>query len=655
MAAGRWPTFAPAALTEPIRLRISNICSSTTLPSRSEQRVAAPSLFSAAATPALNLNDGKQLEVGVKFSSSVAGSITGIKFYRAAGDTGTDVVHLWSATGALLATGTFSDTSASGWQTVTFSAPVDISAGATYVASYHTTGAFSDTLNYFTTANTNGSLTAPANAGVYAYGGNSTTGIFPTSTYLASNYFVDVAFSPSSSGTPAPSLFSAAATPALNLNDGKQLEVGVKFSSSVAGSITGIKFYRAAGDTGTDVVHLWSATGALLATGTFSDTSASGWQTVTFSAPVDITAGATYVASYHTTGAFSDTLNYFTTANTNGSLTAPANAGVYAYGGNSTTGIFPTSTYLASNYFVDVAFSPSSSGTPAPSLFSAAATPALNLNDGKQLEVGVKFSSSVAGSITGIKFYRAAGDTGTDVVHLWSATGALLATGTFSDTSASGWQTVTFSAPVDITAGATYVASYHTTGAFSDTLNYFTTANTNGSLTAPANAGVYAYGGNSTTGIFPTSTYLASNYFVDVAFSPSSSGIAGPPVAADDFYATANKTALAGSVLANDSDADGNPLSTVLVSGPSGGSVTLAANGSFIYTPSKKFSGIDSFTYKVTDGMGDSGHATAWINVGQSGDATPPVHNTPPQATGDSYATALGKNSDRRLREPTRQ
>ena len=55
-------------------------------------------LFSASAIPAQsNVNDKKQIEVGVKFSSSVAGSITGIEFYRAAGDTGTDIAQLWSS------------------------------------------------------------------------------------------------------------------------------------------------------------------------------------------------------------------------------------------------------------------------------------------------------------------------------------------------------------------------------------------------------------------------------------------------------------------------------------------------------------------------------------------------------------------------------
>ena len=45
---------------------------------------------------------------------------------------------------------------------------------------------------------------------------------------------------------------------------------------------------------------LWTSTGTLLATGTFSDETASGWQELDFSAPVAVTAGTTYVASYYT-------------------------------------------------------------------------------------------------------------------------------------------------------------------------------------------------------------------------------------------------------------------------------------------------------------------------------------------------------------------
>ncbi|MDB5567130.1 N,N-dimethylformamidase beta subunit family domain-containing protein, partial [Caballeronia mineralivorans] len=148
----------------------------------------------------------------------------------------------------------------------------------------------------------------------------------------------------SSSG---PSLFTASNTPAQTaLNDGQQLEVGVKFTSSIAGQITALKFYRSASDTGSDLLDLWTSTGTKLASATFTNIAASGWQTVTLATPAAIAANTTYVASYHTTGAYVATDNFFTAAVTSGTLTAPSTAvaggnGVYAYGGTGTTGIFP--------------------------------------------------------------------------------------------------------------------------------------------------------------------------------------------------------------------------------------------------------------------------------------------------------------------------
>jgi hypothetical protein len=72
---------------------------------------------------------------------------------------------------------------------------------------------------------------------------------------------------------------------------------------------------------------------------------------------------------------------------------------------------------------------------------------------------------------------------------------------------------------VAVTAGTTYVASYHTsTGHYAATHNGLASAVTNGPLTALASGGVYTYG---SANAFPTSTYLASNYWVDVVYSTS--------------------------------------------------------------------------------------------------------------------------------------
>ena len=82
------------------------------------------------------------------------------------------------------------------------------------------------------------------------------------------------------------------------------MEAGTAFTSDVAGQVTGLRFWRSqlnGGDTGTHTGHLWDNSGNLLATATFSASSATGWSDVTLSSPVSITASTTYVVSYDCT------------------------------------------------------------------------------------------------------------------------------------------------------------------------------------------------------------------------------------------------------------------------------------------------------------------------------------------------------------------
>jgi hypothetical protein len=76
-------------------------------------------------------------------------------------------------------------------------------------------------------------------------------------------------------------------------------------------------------------------------------------------------------------------------------------------------------------------------------------------------------------------------------------------------------------------------------------------------------------------------------------------------------------------VLDNDTDADGDPLSAGLVSGTANGVLSLNGDGSFSYTPSPNFNGLDSFTYVANDGLADSNVATVTITVNDVND--PPV------------------------------
>ena len=72
----------------------------------------------------------------------------------------------------------------------------------------------------------------------------------------------------------------------------------MKFRADQAGFITGIRFYKGSGNTGTHTGSLWTSTGTRLATVTFTGETATGWQQANFATPVAVTAGTTYVASY---------------------------------------------------------------------------------------------------------------------------------------------------------------------------------------------------------------------------------------------------------------------------------------------------------------------------------------------------------------------
>ena len=104
----------------------------------------------------------------------------------------------------------------------------------------------------------------------------------------------------------------------------------------------------------------------------------------------------------------------------------------------------------------------------------------------------------------------------------------------------------------------------------------------------------------------------------------SVSAVNDAPVAAGDAYGTAEDTVATVTgpgVFGNDTDPDGDPLIAVLVTGPSHGSLTLNANGSFSYTPAPDITGSDVFTYRASDGSLTSNVATVTLSVSAVNDA----------------------------------
>lgn len=616
------------------------------------------SLFSASNTPAqTNLNDGSPLEVGMKFTSSVAGQITALKFYRSASDTGPNVLDLWTSTGVRLATATFTNTSVSGWQTVALPSPVSITANTTYVASYHTTGAYVVTNNYFTTAVTSGPLTAPSTTtaggnGVYSYGGTSSAGIFPTNTYNASNYWVDVVFTPSGGSNQLPvanndsgytttqntALTIAAA--ALLANDSDP-DGGTLTVTGVSGAVNGSVSFNSQTNTVTFMPTTGYA-GAASFNYAIAD-GQGGTATATVSLTVNTTTNQPPVANndsgYSTTQdtaltiAASALLANDTDPNSDPLTVTGVSGGVNGtVSFNAQTNLVtftPTAGYTGAASF-GYAISDGRGGTatatanltvttPIVSLFSSSDTPAvLSDPDTAQVNLGVRFTSSAAGTINGIKYYKGAGDTGTHTGSLWSSTGTLLATATFTNETSSGRQTVFFSNPVSITAGTTYVASYHSNGHYTSTGNYFTAPHVNGPLTAPAGGnGVYTYGAGN---LFPTSTFGATNYWVDVVYSPATGGANQTPIAANDSgFSTTQNTPIsipASALLANDTDPDGDALTITGVSNGVGGAASFDAQTSTItFTPDSGYTGPASFAYAISDGRGGTASASASLNV----------------------------------------
>ena len=198
---------------------------------------------------------------------------------------------------------------------------------------------------------------------------------------------------------------------------------------------------------------------------------------------------------------------------TSTTVTGLTNGSAYTFKVSATNGIGTGSASAAS-----------SAVTPEDTIFDFSTPATIDSGDPTSSNLGVKFTADSNGQVMGIRFYKSAANTGNHTGALWSASGAQLATATFTGDSPSGWQTALFSSPVSVTAGTAYVASYFDpSGHYSYTASGLSSAFDNPPLHALANGtsvnGLFDY---SSVMDFPTSTYNANNYWVDVLFQPGS-------------------------------------------------------------------------------------------------------------------------------------
>ncbi len=520
--------------------------------------VTCPCSIFAASTPDLpDAGDNTPVEVGMKFTSDTYGSVTGVRFYKAATNTGAHTGSLWSASGQRLAQATFSSESASGWQTVTFSSPVTVLPNTTYIASYYApNGHYSASRDYFWRAPApgpnGGSLadsgplhalrtTATSANGVYAYGPASS---FPTSSSNSGNYWVDVQFTP---------IAAPGAVSNVTATERGRTSAGVSWSApTTGGAPSSYKITPYIGNTAqtattiTGTPPLTTATITGLTNGTtytFTvqaiNPNGSGPESaksntvrplnaVAPSAPTNVTAqpatrsarvswsvpdvdGDSAIVGYTVTpyiGATAQTPVQVDASTTSTTLTGLSNGTAYTIkvAARNGVGTGPAGT--------------SSAITPAATIFEFATPGTIDAGDPDPVEIGVKFKPDANGTVTGVRFYKAATSTGPHIGSLWTTSGTRLAQATFTNETASGWQSVTFASPVAVTAGTTYIASYFTpTGHYSATSGGLTSAVDNPPLHSisdnVSSNGVYAYG---TSSSFPSSTYHAANYWVDVMY-----------------------------------------------------------------------------------------------------------------------------------------
>ncbi|MBW4686024.1 MAG: DUF4082 domain-containing protein [Komarekiella atlantica HA4396-MV6] len=475
-------------------------------------------LFTNQAPSIANFTDSVPYELGMKFRSATGGQITAIRFWKAPSETGTHTGKLWTATGTLLASVTFSNETASGWQEQLLATPVNIQANTTYVVSVNVNAYYVATYDQLGNPIVNSDLSSVAdgNNGVF----NGTPGAFPTGSYRNTNYFRDINF-------------VAVALPTITKVSGDN-QTGAVATTLPNPLVVQVKDSTGNPQSGVTVNFAVTSGGGSVSPAS-AVTNASGQASTT------LTLGASPGATSPVTN------NVSATASGIGSVTFSATANP---SGNAQTVLT----------------------TQVPSL--------ANFTDNVSYELGMKFRSTRGGQITAIRFWKAASETGTHIGKLWTATGTLLESVTFTNETASGWQEQLLETPVNILSNTTYVVSVNANSHYVATQDELGSSIVQGDLSSVAdgNNGVYNLNPNS----FPTGSYRNTNYYRDIAFVVGSSLV---KVSGDNQIGTTG-SALPNPLVVRVVNAQNNPQSGVTVNfvvSSGGGSVSpvsVVTNGS---------------------------------------------------------------------------
>jgi hypothetical protein len=362
------------------------------------------------------------IELGFKFQSDQAGFISGIRFYKISGMTGTHTASLWNQYGTRIAQATFTSESPTGWQEISFS-PVAITAHTTYTASvYMSDGNYLGTPNYFTTDITNSPLSSAKSGAAFDGVGNAGQGVYddlgssayPIKTFNATNYWIDVSYTGSAVATP----------PVVSSKTPLENTTNVAVTDAVTAT------FNAALDPATIGVNS-------LVLKDSNNTIVSG--TTTYDS-------TTYTIKFVPT-------HLLQTATTYTSTLSSGSTGLSDLQGR----------HLA----VDTvwSFSTSSNGLTCPCSMKNRHAPDGSFSARNQypsgLELGLKVVPTTNGYITALRFYKTIITPDTfHSGHIWSANGNSLASVTFNNESDYGWQEATLATPLSVTKDQVYIISY---------------------------------------------------------------------------------------------------------------------------------------------------------------------------------------------------
>jgi hypothetical protein len=368
----------------------------------------------------------------------------------------------------------------------------------------------------------------------------------------------------------------------------------VQFGSSDTAAVLPASYTFASGDAGSHHFAVTFATaGSPTLTATASGlTSAQSSITVNPAAPISLKATAVSTSQINlswtgSAGATGYTIQGSPNGSSGWSTIGTTAAGTTTF---SATGLAPGTTYSfrvqatggnGSAYSNTASATTNSVAGTVDTIWSNSFTPSQDYYSSGSYELGLKFQSSVAGNVTGARFYKQTWMNGpTHVGHLWSSTGALLATATFTNETSYGWEQVNFSNPVAISANTVYIVSFSTGGGyFGITSNFFnSTGVSNGPLQALSNLvaggdGVYQSG----NGSFPNVSGSGMNFWADVAFSPSSTATVALAAAGQGRKGSA-LVPLPGSIPASGATGSSSYVAPSATTTPSAGSPGQVAN-----------------------------------------------------------------------------